>query len=322
MNLLFANINNDRVGDTEFVQHYSGVNNSMATAKLRPSIEDAVELNILKLLSQDYYEALYTRFNTDTLSTEESAKIHLLQKAIANYAIAKKITEGASLSELGLHFMSDDGNTSTAPQWKEESSKYELTKKADEYFERFLSYVYENTASFDGFSVEIEVFFIRSAKELSKYIAISNSLMTFFNLQSSIRKLSEQQLKPLLTATLYDNLLEAVRTDTLTSIQSNLLKKVNAWLSAAALLHALPFLNVDLSNGKLFTVSTNDGYRNRQAARDSQINLLMSQLRIDIEDAKSDLVLFTNENLTELGLNDDVIERERIVTGTNSVGLF
>jgi|GEM_PF-7122104 len=324
MNLLFENINNERVGDSAFIEHYEAVNNSMNLAKLRPSIRQATQLNILKWIKLSYYNALYTRFAADTLTDAEAVILPSLQDAIAHYSIVQKLDQGgASLSELGLHYQNDDGNTQNIPQWQFFAAKYDLTKKADAFLERFLDYVFENESGFEEFITESELYFINSPKQLSKYISIENPNMLFVYMSASIRKVSRTVIHDILTKPLYNSLLTDVRAETnLSDLKKELLELVNDLLSSAALLHAIPFLNIDLSEVKLFAVTTNDGNRNRAAARQSQINLLIERLEEDCEEAKNDLIVFVNQNLAALGLSDTTADVERVVESTNSVGLF
>jgi len=323
MDLLFENIDNERIGDTGFINHYAGVNNSMLTVKLKPAIRQATRLNILKWIDKTYYDALYSRFDGDTLTNDESAIIDTLQDAIAHYAIAQKMDEGgASLSELGLHYRSEE-TAHNIPQWQFFAAKYDITKKADLFLETFLSYVYENEDGFTSFAVNYELFFIESPKQLTKYLPISASVMLFFNLLPSIRKVSESDIKTIVSATLYNELLTAVRANTeLDETKTELVDNIRKYLSLAALFHAIPFLNIDLSDGKLINVTTNDGYRNRQTARDNQINPILERLRIDIETYKQELIAFINTNRTDLGLTEQLFEIDKVVESGHSVGLF
>lgn len=323
MKLLFKDITAQTIGETSFVEHYTGVNYSMFTKKLQPAIRQATQLFVLKWLSRDFYNDLAEKYNNDSLQASEKEALTMLQDAIAHYAIAKKLDEGgANLSELGLHYRSDgDGSTSNVPSWQFFKAKYDLVKSADAFLESFLTYVYENSTDFSAFALELNVFFINSPGEFSKYIPIQNSLMTFVNVLPFMRKVSEQVLKGLLDS-LYDSLLQSSRENNTTGLQLELLNKVNAYLATASLVRAVPFLNIDLSDGKLFSVSTSDGFLKRAAANENQVERLVEGLEQQANEAFKDLQKFLFDNKDSLGLTIEEEESARVVVTSNSVGLF
>lgn len=321
MNLLFNNMDSERVGDTSFIEHYAGVNASMALSKLKPSIRQATTLKILKFIKPQYYNELWQRFDTDTLTNSEAEILASLQDAIAHYAIVQKLDEGgANLSELGLHYRNDDGSSQQVPQWQFFAAKYDLTKKADAFLENFISYVFENRDGFENFNTNFDLFFIESPKQLSNYLPVENSTMLFFALASSFKMVSERIIKPLFTKAFYDDFLNEVRTGAdLSEVKTELLEKIRVFIAPSALLNAVNFLTIDLTDGKLFAVSTNDGYRNRSSIRAEQIDSLIQKLLGDCENSLSELETFINENV---GLENEIIPYEKIVVSTNSVGLF
>lgn len=324
MNLLFKNMNSERVGDTSFIEHYAGVNSSMSLSKLKPSIRQATQLKILKFIKPQYYNEIWQRFDTDTLTDSELEILPSLQDAIAHYAIVQKLDEGgANLSELGLHYRNDDGSSQQVPQWQFFAAKYDLTKKADAFLENFISYVFENKEGFENFNTSFDLFFIESPKQLSNYLPVENSTMLFFALASSFKMVSERIIKPLFTKAFYDDFLNEVRTGAdLSDVKTELLEKIRVFIAPSALLNSINFLTVDLSDGKLFAVSTNDGYRNRSAIRAEQIDTLIQSLLSNCESAMEELETFINENIEGLGLENEIIPYEKIVVSTNSVGLF
>lgn len=322
--MLFTNIDTaTTIKDTSFIEHYTGINLSMAVSKIKPAIRQAINLNILKWIKESFYDDLKTKFDADTLSSEESKIIKTFQDAIAYYAIVHKLDEGgANLSELGLHYRNDDGITQNVPQWQFFAAKYDLTRKADAFLERFLNYIYTNKSDFTAFAVEHDTYFINTPRKLSDFLALENSIMTFINMLPSMKHIAEVDIYRILGKTLYDELLAGVRASSLTGTKLDFIPYIQRYLAPAALLHALPLLNVDLSDGKLMTVTTADGYRTRKAATDAQIDLLKDALTDNKKQAEHDMKLFINDNATDLGITHEFQTRENLVVSNKSIGIF
>lgn len=335
---------NASIGKTSFVNHYADVDFNMIAKKIEPTIRQAVDIYILRWISEPFYDALIERFNESNegqnlvtgdenlalnginliFKPENHRILRSLQDAIAHYAVHMKAKKGgAILSELGFHHKLDsDGQVQLASQWQFFSSLYQIMRDADAFFERFLSFCYDNQNEFNAFKMEIETFFINSPKELSQFIAIGNGLMTFFNLLPSMRKMATDEVKPLLGQDLFDNLLKKSRENTADGNHKKLEGFVKAFLAPLSLIHGIPSLNVDLEDGKLFTVSTSDGYKNRKAATDGQIDRLIDQLHKDAKSAKGNLMRFLNDNAEEFGITNDYETQGNVIESTNSVGIF
>src|SRR5690606_29615724 len=75
-----------QIGDTNFIEHYTGANRSMAWGEISPGIRQATEKFVLPYIGTELYDNLAAKYQADTALTDEQAKLlELLQDCIAYY---------------------------------------------------------------------------------------------------------------------------------------------------------------------------------------------------------------------------------------------
>src|SRR5690606_4134483 len=108
------------VGDTNFLDPYTGANRSLACAEIPPGIRQATEKFVLPYIGTELYDNLAAKYQTNTALTNEQAKVlELLQDCIAFYTAYHVLPErNAFLASMGvIQNTPTEGSAQPVNQW-------------------------------------------------------------------------------------------------------------------------------------------------------------------------------------------------------------
>lgn len=314
MKLLFKVTSNTpgdpvKVGDTNFSDHYSGVNFQMAWAELQPAILQATEKFVLDFVGAEFYDTLAELYDTDgNLSPAQARTLSLLQQTIAYYSIYHILPQkNAAVTSMGVMQNTPDGGSTPINQWSWKAMRWDALENGDVFLDRLLTWmekqVAANNAEFntwktsDAYKVKTSDFF-RHTSEVDEYLNIQSSRRSYISLVRFFRQVEEEAIKPILCDTLYQSL----KTSPGTTANAKLLpyvKKAVAYLGAA---EAIAHHRVVIDGDGFRIVSQSDGFDDRRNMTNNTHADAISALRDQCAQrgAKflADLRTFLENNLT------------------------
>lgn len=299
-----------QIGDTDFQQHYTGVNRSMAWDELTPGIRQATEKFVLDFIGDELYDDLAAKYIAGaTLDDEQKKTLQLLQDCIAYYSIFHVLPEKRSvLASLGVVENNPDQGSSPAayPIYKEKLRG--ALENGDLFLDRLLNYlesqVIAGNSYFDlwkdsaAYKVKTCDFF-RHTSDLDEYLNIQKSRRSFISLVRFMKHVEEDIIKPILCDDLYAAVLIASPT------AANLklipfIKRAVAYLGAA---EAIPHHRVVIDGDGFRVVSYSDGIEDRRSLQNNVHEGAVQALKMRCEEqgrkAVAKLVQFLEDNLTD-----------------------
>lgn len=304
---------NPIVADTNFGQHYAGVNASFAWSELSPGIRQATQLYILPYIGLQMYLSLASKYNNAVVMTdEETQALEYLQDAAANYAVYHLLPQKASsLATLGNVQQSPEGGAQPSPQWTLNMKRDDALMVADKALDMLLQYmefqIQEGSNDFDlwkndpAYKTKTSVFF-RHTSEMEEYLNIKGSRRTYVSIIPFFAQVERRIIKAALCGPLY----EALQTYPLT-IENELLlpliKEAVAYLGAA---DALPHHRVVIDGDGFRVVSQTDGYTDRRNltnnVHESAVQALLATYQERGAEALRELKYFLEENIEDYPL--------------------
>lgn len=263
-----------QVGDTNFLQHYSGANRSMAWAELTPGIRQATEKFVLPYIGSDLYDDLAAKYQAGTTLTDEQARVlELLQDCIAYYTAYHVLPErNAFLSSMGVtQNTPTEGSAAPVNQWGWKAKRWNALENGDAFLDKVLSYldaqVVAEVAYFDlwadsvEYSKKVSAFF-RSTASLDEFLNIQGSRRSFISLIKYLREVEEDVIRPLLC----DDQFQALQA---LDVESDadalaLLKKVRKAVAFLGLQTAIPHHRIVIDGDGFRVVSQTDQFDDRR----------------------------------------------------------
>lgn len=348
MNLVFKVTSLDpaspnQVGDTNFQEHYSGVNLSMAWAELTPAIRQATEKFVIPYIGKELYDDLAAKFIAGTtLQTYQAQALEYLQDCVAFYTIYHILPEkNTVLASLGTVQPNPEGGSTPSPQWSWKAKRWNALENGDVFLDRLLQYLESQVnvpvAYFDlwknseAYKVKTSDFF-RATDELDEYLNIQRSRRSFISIVRFLKQVEEDYIKPVLCDTLYAAVLVS-SPSTVNKKLIPLIRKAVAYLGAAA---AIPHHRVVIDGDGFRIVSQTDQFDDRRnltnPTHESAIAALHQRCEDQGKKALERLVKFLEDNLSDYPDYEDSTCRSipdskahSIVdssSGTGAVGMF
>lgn len=305
---------------TDEVKLYITIDVNTKFEKLKPSIEFAEQEFIKPLLGDAYYAEILASYTANTLSASQIAILPYIQKALANYAGFLAVEElSVKVGDLGIQQASNQ-NSSPAPAWmvKDLKTKYLTTgdKAADlllEFLElaavipdggveadRLYKKWYDSTAN-----TKLSGCIVYKTSIASKYIDINNSRRLFLRLKKRIIELEQSVIKKIICGAQYDELVTAIKANTLSAEQTALLEKLEPIIAKRALYVTLPMLPVLITADGLFLQTSNDSVIQKLQATAIEKKALMDALKdgdIGYETDEAELHEFILANIADYPL--------------------
>jgi hypothetical protein len=259
------------VGDTNFSDHYAGVNHSMAWNELHPAIRQATEKYVLDYVGTEFYDMLADLYDTGPVTNPTLARaLEYLQQTIAYYSIYHILPQkNGAVTSLGVVQNTPEGGSAPINQWSWKAMRWDALDNGDVFLDRLLSYmekqVAANNAEFNtwknssAYKVKTSDFF-RHTPEVDDFLNIQNSRRSYISLVRFFRQIEEDMIKPILCDMLYLSL----KTSPATTANAKLLpyvKKAVAYLGAA---EAVAHHRVVIDGDGFRIVSQTDGFDDRR----------------------------------------------------------
>lgn len=264
----------EQVLDFDFKKHYPDVNRNMAWADIEPYIRQATRTYILPYLGETLYEDIAQKLSTGaTLTSEQQTFADFLRDAVAYntimVALPKKNTVVASMG--AVENVATEGTTGST-LWKFKTTLWSVAQDADRMVDEMLAWMevrveagstyfsdWKNDPAYD----ETTSAFFRQPRDLQKIHNIGKSLRTFRALVPMLDECAHRYILPILCQAQFDALAAAVKANTLTSDQKNLLLRVQRPLAKWAIYHAAQAQPILVENDGFRVVSNADAIDQR-----------------------------------------------------------
>lgn len=301
------------VGDTNFKDHYSGVNISMAWEEMTPAIRQATEKFVLDYIGSELYADLAEKYNNGTALTDEQAQtLSYLQDCIAFYTIYHILPEKNSVvASMGVVQNTPEGGSQPVNQWGWKAKRWSALENGDTFLDKLLIWLEKQVAAsisyFDlwknssVYNVKKSTFF-RNTSELDEYLNIQQSRRSFISLVRFLKQIEDDIIQPILC----DDLYAAMQESPLSAENAKLLpyiRRAVAYLGAA---EAIPHHRIAIDGDGFRVVSQVDGFDERRnqtnSTHQAAIGALM--LRCDEQGRKAvaRLVKFLEDNIADYPL--------------------
>jgi hypothetical protein len=261
------------IGDTNFSQHYSGVNRSMAWGELSPAIRQATEKYIVPYLGEEFYSELASDYNTGaTLSGEMQKALTYLQDASAYYAIYHILPEktGVVASIGAVQNTPTEGSGQPMSQWSWKALRGSALDNGDRFLDLLLTFlekqVVAGNAAFHTFKdsaaykAKGSAFFPTTA-DLNALLNIQESRRSFLGIIKYIRAVEEDVLFPILCGETFEALTSG---GTLSEDNALLRDKVRKAVAHLGLAKAIPHHRIVIDGDGFRVVSQTDGFDDRR----------------------------------------------------------
>lgn len=332
-----------KIGDTNFQEHYSGVNTSMAWSELEPAVRQATEKFVIDYVGEELYDDLADKFQDDDVLTDEQAKtLQLLQDAVAFYAIYHILPEKNSVvTSMGVVQNTPDGGSQPVNQWGWKAKRWSALENADTFLDRLLSYlekqVTAGVAYFDlwkdsaAYQVKTSAFF-RHTDELDEYLNIQKSRRSFISLVRFMKQIETDVIAPLLCDDLYAAMIDPPLSEA-NAVLLPYIRRAVAYLGAA---EAIPHHRIVIDGDGFRVVSQLDTFDERRNltnnTHEAAINALLMRCDERGRKAVAQLAKFLEDNVDDYPDYRDSTCREvpasrahtivQSSDGVGAVGLF
>lgn len=299
-----------KVGDTNFGEHYSGVNHQMAWNELLPAIAQATEKYVIDYVGTEFYDMLADLYEAGPVVSPSLARaLEYLQQTIAYYAIYHILPQkNGAVTSMGVVQNTPEGGSAPINQWSWKAMRWNALENGDTFLDRLLTYMESRVTALDtefntwkdsaAYKVKTSDFF-RHTSEVDEYLNIQNSRRSYISLVRFFRQVEEDWIKPILCDTLYLSL----KTSPTTTANGKLLpyvKKAVAYLGAA---EAVAHHRVVIDGDGFRIVSQTDNFDDRRNLTNNTHADAISALRGQCEERGkkfvSDLRAFLENNLTD-----------------------
>ena len=263
-----------QLGDTNFIEHYTGANRSMAWAELTPGIRQATEKFILPYIGTELYDDLAGMYQADDTLTDEQAKLlELLQDCVAYYTAYHVLPErNAFLSSMGVvQNTPTEGSAQPVNQWGWKAKRWNALENGDSFLDKALAYlekqVKAEVAYFDlwkdsaAYNVRVSSFF-RTTEQLDEYLNIQGSRRSFISLVKYMTEVEEDIIRPLLCDDQFEALKALDVEDDADAFA--LLKKVRKAVAFLGLHAGIPHHRIAIDGDGFRVVSQTDQFDDRR----------------------------------------------------------
>lgn len=301
------------IGDTNFQNHYAGVNTSMAWAELTPAIRQATTKFVIPYIGSELYNDLATKFEVDTVLTpEQAAALELLQDTIAFYTIYHILPEkNAVVASNGILQNTPDGGAQPVNQWGWKAKRWAALENGDTFLDTLLQHLESQVAAGVGYfnlwkespayKVKTSDFFTQTS-QLDDYLNIQASRRSFISLVRFMKQVEEDVIAPLLCSDLYEAILNAAPTPS-NKLLLPMIRKAVAYLGAE---EAIPHHRIVIDGDGFRVVSQTDQFDDRRNMTNNIHESAIQALKVRCGDqgrkAVAKLAKFLEDNIADYPL--------------------
>lgn len=298
----------EQVGDTDFKEHYSGVNHSMAWDELKPAIRQATQKFVLPYIGEDLYDDLAAIYQADAddLTDEQAKAVELIQDCVAFYTIYHILPEKQSVvASMGVVQNTPIQGSQPTNQWSWKAKRWSALENGDAFLDKLLTYLEKQVTDevdyFDlwknsaAYNVKTSSFF-RQTAQLDDYLNIKESRRSFVSLVKYMRDVEEDVILPLLCTDQF----EALKAADLDADGLALLAKVRKAVAFLGLYEAIPHHRIVIDGDGFRIVSQTDQFDDRRNLtnnnHEAAINDLSQRAERKGRQYLSELRVFLKEN--------------------------
>jgi hypothetical protein len=279
---------------TTEVRKYLLVDENMQFSTLLTYIKEAEDKFIKGLLGAlypvllaDYTDHTDAEGNNVDMNNDNLALLPFVQRALAYYTGYQSVTHiGVSLGEAGIQEQFG-ANSRPAPRWKTRELKLDYINQADQWADDLLEFLEENATSSkynDWYSdsdanTAMQGFIVYKTSIASQYIDINESRRVFLRLKKRIREIEQNEVKRLLCADQYDEIVQQIKTGSLTDSNTALINLLQPYISKKALWLTIPSIRVSVTDEGVTIHSTNDSVVQKASAQEKEVNNLLDALK-------------------------------------------
>lgn len=261
----------EQVGDTDFKEHYSGVNHSMAWDELTPAIRQATQKFVLPFVGSELYDDLAAKYQADTALTAAQAQtLEYLQDCVAFYTIYHILPEKQTVvASMGVVQNAPQGGSQPTNQWSWKAKRWSALENGDSFLDKLLTYLekqvtdavayFDLWADSDSYNVKVSNFF-RQTSQLDEYLNIKESRRSFISLVKYMRDVEEDVILPLLCTEQF----EALKASDLDADGLALRAKVRKAVAFLGLYEAIPHHRIVIDGDGFRIVSQTDQFDDRR----------------------------------------------------------
>lgn len=263
------------VGQSNFKLHYPEVNHSMAWLELLPYIEQATDLFVMPYVGQAMYDAVIDIYHlgSPALSAKKARFLELLQRAVAYYTIVHALPKKLGVvASMGAVTNAPQGGALPTSQWAFKNQLWAITKDSDRFLDELMTFLqvevnagntdFNNWEASDAYT-EGKSDYFRSTKEFQLYHNICDSHRTFLALLPYIKKAQTKYILPIIGKAQHEALATAIKADTATDKQKELIENIRRCLAEWTIHMAIPALTVIIEEDGMKVVSRTDGMDTR-----------------------------------------------------------
>lgn len=280
---------------SEFRQ-YIAVEQNTHMATLQPYIDEAVQLYLIDLLGQEFYDELLPLYLASVqaegpvaLSADNAALLPYIQRCLAYYSMLQAIPHlSATFGELGIRQHRGD-DSDPAPRWLQEKLMFNALKNGDLHADILLKFL-EDNATEEVYQTWFESdantknsgYIVRSVEIASRHIDINASRRVFLKLRPKMRELERKVMPKLIGQEQYDALVAQLQDpdpEAMTAEYADLIERIEPIVCKRALYMQLPFMRIQINENGVFLYSgTDEIFKPGQLATDADIKILRQQL--------------------------------------------
>jgi hypothetical protein len=279
---------------TTEVRKYLLVDENMQFATLLTYIKEAEDKFIKGLLGElypvllaDYTDHTDAEGNNVDMNNDNLALLPFVQRALAYYTGYQSVTHvGVSLGEAGIQEQFG-ANSRPAPRWKTRELKLDYINQADQWADDLLEFLEENATSSkynDWYSdadanTAMQGYIVYKTAIASQYVDINDSRRVFLRMKKRIREIEQNEVKRLLCADQYEEIVQQIKTGSLTPANTALINLLQPYISKKALWLTIPSIRVSVTDEGVTIHSTNDSVVQKASAQEKEVNNLLNSLK-------------------------------------------
>jgi hypothetical protein len=277
----------------------------------------AARMYIVTEIGQAQYDAIADDFDAEEPAEQTAHILPDLRRATAYYTYMRLLSANrVHVSSQGVQESQSEDRTSVpANRWAIADAMKDAAMQADLYMDAVLMAMEAKAAADDWYQPwtasaeyqDIYSLMIFDLNALERNVIGASSWRLLQRLRSAIRRVQERDVCGILGQSLYEDLNAkiAARKDTaLSDANQKLLAKIQAYLAPAALLEAMPHMQVTYQFGKIFASTFEGPLASGEAEQQArQIANLSTALAAQASGARATLIRFLIQNQAEYPLH-------------------
>ncbi len=302
---------------TAEIKKYLAIDANTRIESMAPFIDEAEILFIIPILGQAFYDELIADYDPDpgNMTPDNQEVMPYIQRAESYYMAFLSVDQiGVNFGDLGIQQQRGD-NSDAAPLWKVGNLKQSYIRNADLNAEKLLSFLEANASptKYDAWyssssNTRTQGFIVYNTSIASLYVDINESRLIFLRMKKRIFDIETNYVSKLICQDQYDELVDQIKSDTITAQNQALIDKIQPFVSKFALYLTLPSIRVAVGPQGITFYSSNDGFTQREISttiRKDELKVLLDSLKVEpfgYEGDERELRQFFEDNIDDYPL--------------------